>query len=388
MARKVLIAGVAMMPFTPQSSDPKPAASVARAVELCLADACVDFELVDQIFTANASNAAFMREQAMASLGLTGTPRINISDGDLSGHTAFHLARQCVLSGEAECVLAAGFEVISAPAPCRDLQANDRKAASGHEVLAVDPALQDLLALRRSPERLFAAQMDALRSMLGRSEAVGERILAQARLQAHLNPYALLHGSQGDDGRVAPYLCPPAHGVSAVLLCSPEFARRYGLRANVASLASLRGCEADSDLQSLSLPDVLGRAATRRVACQAYDLAGLGPEEIDVVELHDQSVADYLFNSAALGFCNEAQWDEFSRGRHAGADGQVAICPSGGLLGRGHAPGATGLAQVAELVWQLRGEAGPRQIVGARTALQHGSALGRAVYVGILQRLF
>lgn len=376
-----------MMPFAPIGSSAAPATLAADAVQLCLTDACIDFDLIDQIFTANTYAGAPVGEHAMRSFGLTGTPLITVSDGDVSGHTAFHLARQCILSGEAECVLAVGCDALptgissGAVGDHYDVRETDR------ENLLVSRDLRDLLMLRQFPEKLFAAQMGALRNVLQAFAAVGERVLTQAHLQARLNPNALLHRGQEHLGGNAPYLCPPANGAAAVLLCSHEFARRYGLRADVASLACVRGSDTESDLQSLSALDVLGRAATRRVACQAYEQAGLGPEDIDVVELHDHSVADYLIGCAALGFCSETQLESFSRGRHAGEDGHVAICPSGGLLGRGHAPGASGLAQVVELIWQLRGEAGAHQIKDAHTALHHSSALGRAVSVGILQRM-
>lgn len=377
-----------MMPFTANGSPAEPAALAAGAVQLCLADACIDFELIDQIFTANAHAGAAVGEHAMRSFGLTGTPLVSISDGEMSGYTAFHLARQCVLSGEAECVLAVGCEALSSDSAGRTSCGLDAVPETDRESLLISQDLRDLLVLREFPEKLYAAQMSALQALLEGSAAVSERVLAQAHRQARLNPHALLNADQDYLGEGAPYLCPPANGAAAVLLCSPEFARRYGLRADVASLASVRGSDTEGDLQSLSVLDVLGRAATRRVACQAYEHAGLGPEDIDVVELHDHSVADYLIGCAALGFCSEAQMDSFSRGRHAGEDGQVAICPSGGLLGRGHAPGASGLAQVTELVWQLRGDAGAHQVKDAHTALHHSSALGRAVSVGILQRMF
>ena len=171
-----------------------------------------------------------------------------------------------------------------------------------------------------------------------------------------------------------------------MLLCSRSFVARYGARRDVALLSCARSSDTTSELESASVLDVLGRAATRRVAQKAYEQAGIGPDEIEVVELHDQSVGDFMINSAALGFCREEELDQFVLQNFSTRGRQVAVCPSGGLLGRGHAPGATGLAQITELVWQLRGQAEGRQIAGARTALQHSSALGRSVSVTVLQR--
>ena len=180
-----------------------------------------------------------------------------------------------------------------------------------------------------------------------------------------------------------PYLCPPVCAAAAVLLCSEAFASRYGARAGVAILASARAGETFSELMAGNLLDVLGRAATRRAVTQACAQAGIGVEDLDVVELHDQSQGDFLMFSAALGLCAEEAMAEFAL--HPPA--RPAICPSGGLLGGGLAPGASALAQLAELVRQLRGGAGARQVRGARIGLQHSAAVGRAVTVAILQRL-
>jgi acetyl-CoA C-acetyltransferase len=221
---------------------------------------------------------------------------------------------------------------------------------------------------------------------MGITERRFDDVLGRARAQAAVNPNALLNRSPDRDGWLPPYLSPPACGAAAVLICSPAFALRYGVRADVSILASARGSDCASEQESGCVLDVLGRATTRRVVQQAYQQAGLGPEDIDVVELHDQSVGDFMVNSAALGFCREEDIDRFVQLGHRLKGQMNAVCPSGGLLGRGHAPGATGLAQLVELVWQLRGTAGGRQIAGARTALQHSTALGRSVSITLLQR--
>ena len=115
--------------------------------------------------------------------------------------------------------------------------------------------------------------------------------------------------------------------------------------------------------------DALGRAGTRRAAQRAYDLAGIGPEDIDVAEVHDCFVSNEMISCASLGFCEEDAIGDFVLRGENTYGGKVVVCPSGGLLSKGHPLGATGLAQITELTWQLRGEAGERQVEGARTAL-------------------
>lgn len=386
MTHKVLIAGVGMTPFTALGSG-NATELTKSAVNLALADTGLDLDLIDQTFFACVHAGSGIGERSMAPLGLTGMSLVNVRDGCVSGHAAFHLARQSLLSGETECVLVVGCEAMPAGISSRAFFDLGERAGKPQDLTAENHRTLEQLERRQHPAELFAAQSSHLLTGLGVSEATFEQVVLAARTQARLNPYALFNQLDEVDSWLAPYLSAPACGAAALILCTPSFAQRYGLRADIACLVSLRGGDIDADQESFSALDVLGRAATRRLSTRAYELAGLGPEDVDLVELHDQSVGDYLINCAALGFCREDQLAAFAQGRHTGDDGGVAICPSGGLLGRGHAPGASGIAQLVELVWQLRGVAGSRQLSRARTALQHSTALGRAVSLNILQRI-
>ncbi|HCS46182.1 MAG TPA: acetyl-CoA acetyltransferase [Pseudomonas sp.] len=386
MSQRVLIAGVGMTPFVPLGAGESTAVLAGRAIRLALDDARIDYDLVDQVFAACVSGAVGCSEEALAETGLTGIPVFTVRDGCVAATSAFQLARHSVLCGEAECALVLGFESMPANVSNRAFFGLDDLAPQAWGSLEHSDAALAFLARRQQPAALFAAQTSWLLTRMGVAQSSFEQVLSQARTQASVNPLAVLNHGAALDGWLAPYLCPPACGAAAVLLCSPAFLARYGARGGVAVLSSVRGSDTASEQESGCVLDVLGRAATRRVAQQAYELAGLGADEIEVVELHDQSVGDFMVYSAALGLCEEDQIDTFVRERRNVRGAQVAICASGGLLGRGHAPGATGLAQIAELVWQLRGTATHRQRQGARTALQHSAALGRAVAVTILQR--
>lgn len=385
MAEGVLIAGVGMTPFVPLGTRDSGSVLAERAVRAALEDARIDFDLVDQVFSACVQGEAGSGEQALAPIGLSGIAVFNVGDGCASASDALLMARSSVLSGEAECALALGFESMPVGISYRGFFGLGEYPGEEWDSLSRSSDPQAFLARRQHPAALYAAQTNWLLTRMGVCETSFERVLSQARLQAQLNPYAVLSRALDRDGWLAPYLSPPACGAAAALVCSPGFAQRYGVRGGVAILASARGSDMASELESASVLDVLGRAATRRVSQQAYEQAGIGADEIDLVELHDQSVGDFMVFSSALGFCQEDEIDGFVRQNRNARGAPLAVCPSGGLLGRGHAPGATGLAQIAELVWQLRGEAGARQVAGARTALQHSAALGRAVSVTILQ---
>lgn len=385
MSEKVLICGAGMAPFLPLGGSDSHAALAGQAIRAALADARIDYDLVDQVFTSCVHGEADIAEQILSQVGYSGAPVFSLSDGCASASSAFQLARYSVLCGQAECALVVGVECMPARISNREIFGLKELGRDESGKVGQENAIA-FIERRQQPAPLFVAQTSWLLTRMGIAESSFNQVLDRARIQASLNPYAVLNRVPDRDGWLPPYLCPPACGAAAVLICTQAFALRFGTRADVTVLACARGSDCASEQEAGSVLDVLGRATTRRVSQQAYQQAGLGAEDVDVVELHDQSVGDFMVNSAALGFCREDEIDRFVHLGHSLKGQMNAVCPSGGLLGRGHAPGATGLAQLVELVWQLRDMAGGRQITGARTALQHSTALGRAVSVTLLQR--
>ncbi|WP_271407958.1 thiolase C-terminal domain-containing protein [Pseudomonas sp. Q1-7] len=382
MPERVLIAGVGVTPFAPLTVRRPLPELAGQAVRMALENARIDCDLVDQVFLSSVNASIGASEQLLMQIGLTGIPMFCMRDGGVSASTAVHLARNSILAGEAEAILVLGFEGMQAGLSKRALFGLDDVVDQDRRDPNVPGDPLAMIAQRDHPAALYAAQMSWLQTHLGVTPACFERVLERARAQARLNPVALAHSPERD-GWLPPYLCPPACGAAALLLCSESFAGRYGSRGGVAILGSARASETLSELAAGNLLDVLGRAATRRAAAQAYAQARIGAEDLDVVELHDQSVGDFLMFSAALGLCGEEGMGAFAFRRET----KPAVCPSGGLLGCGLVPGASTLAQLAELVRQLRGEAGARQVRGARIGLQHSAAIGRSVTVAILQRL-
>jgi acetyl-CoA C-acetyltransferase len=254
----------------------------------------------------------------------------------------------------------------------------------GEKERAMPPALQ-----------LFSAQLEWMRSELGITDEAFAQIAVKARSHARNNPYAIFRDSLTVDAILAQpplfghlrklYACPPSCGAAAVVICTPRFAARHGLRHDVALKGQVMLSDTDTDFDTPNVLDALGRAGTHRAAQRAYDLAGIGPEDIDVAEVHDCFVSNEMISCASLGFCEEDAINDFVLRGENTYGGKVVVCPSGGLLSKGHPLGATGLAQITELTWQLRGEAGERQVEGARTALQHNGGLGSALSVAILQ---
>jgi len=380
MAERVLIAGVGVTPFAPLSVRRPLHELAGQAVRAALEDARIDYDLIDQVFVSSVNTRVGISEQVLLQIGLSGIPTFCIRDGGVSPDTAVHLARNGILAGEAEAILVLGFEDLHDAVSNRMLFGLDAFPDYDWSDLQRRNGPLAMVARRDHPAALYAAQMQWLQA-LGVTERCFERVLEQARARARLTPGSLADAPERD-AWLPPYLCQPASGAAAILLCSERFADRYGMRRGVAILACTRSNDLFSELAAGNVLDLLGRAATRRAAALAYAQAGIGVEELDVVELHDQSVGDFLVSASAIGLCEEPQMNDFAFRERA----RPRVCPSGGLLGCGLVPGVSALAQLAELVRQLRGEAGDRQVPGARTGLQHGTAVGRSVSVAILQR--
>jgi acetyl-CoA acetyltransferase len=241
---------------------------------------------------------------------------------------------------------------------------------------------------------MFGCQVDLLKQRYGVSDKALARVAMKARRHAANNPYAIFREPLSEDQILAAdpiyrglrklYACPPSCGAASVLVCSEAFADKHGVNKDVRLVGSGWCSDFAEDFEGDPL-DIMFRALSRKAAGLAYEDAGIGPEDIDVIELHDCFTSNEIITYAALGLCEEGEMERFVLEDENTYGGRYVVGPSGGLLAKGHPLGATGLAQITELVWQLRGEAGPRQVQGARTALQHNGGLGSAGFVHVLQ---
>ena len=180
---------------------------------------------------------------------------------------------------------------------------------------------------------------------------------------------------------------PPTCGAAAAVVCSEDFARRHGLDARVRIAAQAMTTDGPSTFGSNDMRKLVGADMARAAAAKVYAEAGIGPDDLDVVELHDCFTANELITYESLGLTPEGTAEKFILDGDNTYGGRVVTNPSGGLLSKGHPLGATGLAQCAELTWQLRGQAQQRQVEGARLALQHNLGLGGACVVTLYERM-
>jgi acetyl-CoA acyltransferase len=221
-------------------------------------------------------------------------------------------------------------------------------------------------------------------------------ISVKSRRHAAANPYAVFRDPLTVEEVVdSPHVygpltrlqcCPPTCGAAAAVLCTEDFARSRGLDARVRiraqAMTSDRADSFEGDAMAL-----VGSTIARRAADEVYESAGVDPRDLRVVELHDCFTANEVIAYEALGLTPEGTSERFILDGDNTYGGRVVTNPSGGLLSKGHPLGATGLAQCAELVWQLRGTAEGRQVDDVSLALQHNLGLGSACVVTLYERV-
>jgi acetyl-CoA acetyltransferase len=171
------------------------------------------------------------------------------------------------------------------------------------------------------------------------------------------------------------------------VICSEDFARRHGLNSTVRIRAQSMTTDRPVSFEARDMREVVGFSMAREAARQVYEAAGIGPEDVQVVELHDCFAHNELISYEALGLCPRGGAQKFVEDGDNTYGGKYVTNPSGGLLSKGHPLGATGLAQCTELVQQLRGQADKRQVEGARLALQHNLGLGGACVVTLYEKV-
>jgi len=388
MSQKVFVSGVGMIPFAkPGGSSPyhEMGALAARAA---LEDAGIAYEDVEQAYVGYVYGDSTCGQKALYGVGMTGIPIVNVNNNCSTGSTALYLARQAVQSGAADCVLVLGFEQMSPgalasrftdrPAPFDDFDAvTDRLVGKPEIPLAL---------------RYFGGAGLAHMEKYGTPLNAFARIRAKASRHAVNNPLALFRKEVTEqDVLDAPEIwpgvmtrlmaCPPTCGAAAAVLVSESFARKHGLRADVHIAAQAMTTDRPSTFDAGDMMRLVGYDMSREAAEKVYAQSGCGPEDLNVVELHDCFAHNELITYEALGLCPEGGADKFIRDGDNTYGGKVVTNPSGGLLSKGHPLGATGLAQCFELTHQLRGSAGARQVEGARVALQHNLGLGGACVV-------
>lgn len=393
MSNAVLVAGVGMIPFTkPGASEPYHVMA-ARAMRLALADAGVPYGAVRQVYAGFVYGDSTSGQRAAYEIGMTGIPVVNLNNNCATGSSALFLARQAVQGGAVECALAVGFEQMRPGA--LSIVFDDRPSP----LERFDAAANELVRAEEVPLalRYFGGAGLAYMKQYGATLGTFAKIRAKASRHAANNPMAIFRQViTEDDVMRSPAVwpgvmtrlmaCPPTCGAAAAVLCTPSFAERHGVRAPVRIRAQAMRTDTPTTFEARDMRQLVGYDMARETARQVYEQAGIGPDDVDVVELHDCFAQNELLSYEALGLCGEGDAERFIVDGDNTYGGKVVTNPSGGLLSKGHPLGATGLAQCTELVQQLRGAAGRRQVEGARLGLQHNLGLGGACVVTLYER--
>jgi acetyl-CoA acetyltransferase len=409
----IYIVGVGMTPFG-RHLDKSVKQLAEQAVTHALSDASCTTGDVQVVYFGNCvqgfmEGQVFIRGQvALLPQGFDGVPIHNVENACATASTAFHLAALHLRSGEADVALAVGVEKMYSTDKAKMFSVFD----SGWDIETVEANTAKLVGLGvgvepppgTTSERPYSVFMDiyaAFGRQLMRRYGITQRQIAAVAAKNHTHsvhneraqyrkPMSIeevLGSSPITYPLTLPMCAPISDGAAAAILCTKAGIERLGLdmkraihvRASVMRSATRRGGED------------LDRHATRLAALSAYDRAGIGPGDVDVAEVHDATAVGELIQTENLGLCEPGQSGALAEAGGTTLGGRIPINPSGGLESKGHPVGATGLAQIFELVTQLRGEAGPRQVEGARIAIQEngGGLWGveeAAVHVGILER--
>jgi len=362
--------------FFGKQPDLHPNELVWRAVAEALAEA--DDPTIDAIYLGTVFGSPGVAQRALHHMGLTGIPIITVENACASGTTAFHEAAKMVELGRFENVLAVGVEKMT-----------DNFAGAIHPE-STDPEGRSGLAL----PSLYALAATRYQALYGLTDEDLARVSVKNHGHAvhndraqHRTPHTVdevLASRMIADPLTLLQCCPIADGAAAAVLSAPKgSADEIVVRSSVLKSGGLWDYRSEH---------VWGFELVSATARAAYEAAGIGPTDVDVVECHDAFTIGEIVTTEALGLAHEGEGALLLRTGHTTVGGPQPVNPSGGLLSRGHPLGATGLAQVAEIVWQLRGDAGVRQVDDARIGLVEtmGGGVagidGNACVVALLER--
>ncbi|MGZ5277144.1 MAG: lipid-transfer protein [Caldimonas sp.] len=388
MKRRVNVIGVGMTKFAKPGASEEYHVMASKAGKSALADAGVPYAEIEQVYAGYVYGESTCGQRAAYEIGLTGVPVVNVNNNCSTGSTALYLARQAVEGGLAECVLALGFEKMEKGALGSKYTDRTNPLEKQFNVM------NDVQGFNQAPPaaQMFGGAGREYRWKYGTRRETFAKVSEKARKHAVNNPYAIfnqplsveeiLAAEEVFDPLTRYQCCPPTCGAAAAVLCSDEFAKKHGIGKTPYIAAQVMTTDFPSTFEK-SMIKMVGFDMAKACADKAYAQAGLGADDVDVVELHDCFTSNEILTYEALGLCKEGEAEKLIWDGDNTYGGKWVTNPSGGLLSKGHPLGATGLAQCTELVWQLRGQAEKRQVEGAKVALQHNLGLGGACVITI-----
>jgi len=394
MGRKVFVIGVGMTKFEKPGSKEWDYPDMGReAGQKALSDAGIPFESVEQAAVGYCYGDSTCGERAFYELGLTGIPIYNVNNNCSTGSTALFMAKQFVEGGLAECAMALGFEKMEKGS--LGVKYTDRTTPMDkHFKLMVEQ--RGFAKAPAAPQMFGNAGLEHM-ERYGTTAEQFAKIGWKNHKHSVNNPYSQFQDEYTlEQILAAPTVygpltklqcCPTSDGGAAAVLASEDFVKRHKLEAKAVEIIGMAmATDLPSTFDEKSMIKLVGFDLTVKAASKVYQQSGLGPENVDVVELHDCFSCNELITYEGLGLCPVGKGGEFVDSGANTYGGKQVVNPSGGLISKGHPLGATGLAQCSELTWQLRGEAQKRQVAGAKVALQHNLGLGGAAVVAMYRK--
>jgi acetyl-CoA acyltransferase len=351
----------------------------AQAALLALDDAGLSILDVGAVYASSCFNAqSMLGQKVLKEIGQTGVPCINVSNACASGATAVREAAMAVRSGMVDVALAVGAEK------------NPRGMLGGAPPFG--PSVEGLFGSESMPA-VFAEAGMAHANAYGTTLEQFAQVAVKNHHHATMNPKAAYRketpleevlASEMIAWPLTKLMCSAnVDGAAAVIVVSEKKARELGL----SRMVRIRASVLTSDPYEARNPEMFdANSVTRLAAHQAYEMAGLGPEDLDLVELHDCFATAEILHYENLGLCGDGQAGRLIDSGATALGGRIPVNVSGGLLSKGHPIGATGVANIVEIVEHLRGEAGARQVSGAKIGLAHVLGFGAAAGVHILEK--
>ncbi|WP_410653690.1 lipid-transfer protein [Amycolatopsis sp. cmx-4-54] len=393
VANKVYVVGVGMTKFEkPGRREDWDYPQMAKeSGTKALEDAGISFDEVRQAYVGYVYGESTSGQRAVYELGMTGIPVVNVNNNCSTGSTALYLAAEAIRGGRADCALALGFEKMQ-PGSLGSTY-DDREQPMGRHLQALAEISEVLFP--PAPWMFGAAGREHMKTY-GTTAEHFAKIGEKNHRHSVNNPYAqfqesyslqdILDSRMIYDPLTKLQCSPTSDGSGAAILASESFVDSHGLAGQAVEIV---GQAMTTDFASTfdgTAKNIIGYDMNVQAARQVYDQAGLGAEDFQVIELHDCFSANELLLYEALGLCAEGEAGKLVDSGDTTYGGKWVVNPSGGLISKGHPLGATGLAQCAELTWQLRGTADKRQVDGVQAALQHNIGLGGAAVVTAYQR--
>jgi len=382
MSNDVYVIGIDMIRFG-RFDDATPPLLAAKAALMALDDAGADLTIKDMQAVYSGNLGETMVGQRMLQLiGQTGVPVVNVTNACATGATAFREAWMSIKAGVYDLVLAVGAEKMGKGMLVRRATGAEEVPSEGLIGSSTMPAVFAHVGMEHS-----------------RRYGTTFRQFAQVSVKNHfhstLNPKAMYQketpleevmGAEMISYPNTKLMCSAnVDGSAAAILCSEKKARELGVLDRAVRVLGSGMASDPFTEHNLTMPDV--NTVTRLAARSAYEMAGVGPEDINLVELHDCFATAEIPHYENLGLCAEGEGGAFLDSGATSLGGKVPVNVSGGLLSKGHPLGATGIANIYEVVTHLRGEAGRRQVEGAKIGLTHVVGIGSACAVHILEKV-